>query len=174
MCLWVLSKASLSKYSYSDFMVNDLKLLQQTDEKSNAVKRQGFRGLEKALPDSTCNNFVMSINSRICSISVCLYKRGSVFSNNSSDRLEFESLSQTWRKKKHQSCPDLCTFFILCTRTGAFSFSELTDWIIIKYKIIQSQFLSPHHILEINSMVFGAAFGFLNSPWSALVCLQYY
>lgn len=65
----LLSKASLSEYSYSDFMVNDLKLLQQTDEKSNAVKRQGFWGLEWTMPNSICDNFIMSISSHTCSVS---------------------------------------------------------------------------------------------------------
>lgn len=51
------------------FMVNDLKLLQQTDEKSNAVKRQGFWGLEWTMPNSVCDNFIMTISSHTCSVS---------------------------------------------------------------------------------------------------------
>lgn len=125
--LWVLSKPSCSRYSYSDYIVNELMLLPQTDDKSDAVKQQGFWGLKPAVPTST---LVTSLHS-VTSTTLVPEAHQHIFTS-VEVVLKMTELIRVWirvpdlKKTVHESYPDWCTFLTLCTRTRVFSFPEWT------------------------------------------------
>lgn len=67
--------------------------------------------------------------------------------------------------------PRFMHIFHLCTWTSIFGFNELADGKNIKLSIYIKSVSEPPSGSRNEFMFFGAVFGFLSSPCSALVCL---